>query len=46
MILSFLIGVLDNITMHYFYKNVHRIVEKGKEKKDMENEYVEAIQVN
>jgi hypothetical protein len=25
-ILAFLIGVLDNITMHHFYKNVHEIV--------------------
>lgn len=44
--LSFLIGVLDNITMHYFYKNVHKIVQKGKEKPDMENEQVEAIRVS
>jgi hypothetical protein len=29
-ILGFLIGVLDNITMHHFYKNVHKIVEKSK----------------
>jgi hypothetical protein len=25
-ILGFLLGVLDNITMHHFYKNVHEIV--------------------
>lgn len=30
-VLGFLIGVLDNITMHHFYKNVHKIVEKASE---------------
>jgi hypothetical protein len=30
-ILGFLITVLDNITMHHFYKNVHEIVERAEE---------------
>lgn len=28
-VLGFLIGILDNITMHHFYKNVYKIVERA-----------------
>lgn len=36
MVLSFLIGVLDNVTMHHFYKNVHKIVAEKSEGEERE----------
>lgn len=46
MVLSFLIGVLDNVTMHHFYKNVHKIVAEKSEGEEREEFKVGEESVN